>query len=115
MSASAIMRAVLLPATRTRVSRLWLLALTLATAAALPPSADAQPAAPASAATALLHADDPIRYRVEIVAPTAVAATVRAAVDLVRWQDFADMTEDLFDRLARDAVQQAGEAAATQG
>ena len=37
------------------------------------------------------------------------------AVDLVRWQDFAEMSEDLFDRLAREAVPQAREAAATQG
>ncbi len=87
------------------------LALTLAATAALSPPADAQ--APDGATS--LHADDAIQYRVEIVAPENVAATVRGAVDLIRWQDFADMTEDLFDRLARDAVPQAREAAATQG
>jgi len=93
-----------------------LLALTLATAAALPPHADAQPSAPAPAAgVTLLHPDDAIRYRVEVVAPKAIAATFASAIDLVRWQDYADMTEDLFDRLARDAVAQAKEAAATQG
>ncbi|MEO8755434.1 MAG: POTRA domain-containing protein, partial [Casimicrobiaceae bacterium] len=94
-----------------------LLALTFATAAAFPPRADAQPAAPAPARAAptLLHADDAIRYRVEVVAPSAIAPTVEGAVDLIRWQDYADMTEDLFDRLARDAVPQAKEAAATQG
>jgi translocation and assembly module TamA len=90
---------------------LWLLALTLGTTGALPPPADAQ--APTGAG--LLHADDAIRYRVDIVAPSEIAAVVRPAVDLVRWQDFADMTEDLFDRLARDAVPQAREAAATRG
>ncbi len=56
-----------------------------------------------------------MRYRVVVVAPAAVAATLNTAVDLVRWQDFADMNEDLFDRLAREAVPQAREAAATQG
>jgi translocation and assembly module TamA len=88
-----------------------LLALTLAATAALPTPADAQ--APDGATN--LHADDAIKYRVEVDAPEDVAATVRNAVDLIRWQDFADMTEDLFDRLARDAVPQAREAASTLG
>ncbi|MCC7325890.1 MAG: BamA/TamA family outer membrane protein [Burkholderiales bacterium] len=101
-----------LPASRTRVSRCWLLALTLASAVAFPTLADAQ-TAPEGAAH--LRADAAIRYRVEIVAPDAIAATLRAVVDLVRWQDFDEMTEDLFDRLARDAVPQSREAAATQG
>ena len=93
-----------------------LLALALAASAALPPGADAQTPAPApTGAAPLLHADDAVRYRVEIAAPAPIDATLRSAVDLVRWQDFADMTEDLFDRLARDAVAQAREAAATQG
>ncbi|MCC7218573.1 MAG: BamA/TamA family outer membrane protein [Burkholderiales bacterium] len=94
-----------------------LLALTLATAAALPPPcADAQAAAaePSGAATRP-QADDTVRYRVAIVAPVPVDATLRGAIDLVRWQDFADMTEDLFGRLVRDAVPQAREAAATHG
>ena len=38
-----------------------------------------------------------------------------SALDLVRWQDYADIPEDLLDLLARDAVAQAKEAAATQG
>jgi len=95
-------------------ARLWLCALTLATAGASLP-ADAQSAPPLSAAEAAPHPDDPIRYRVKVVAPSAIEATVSASVDLVRWQDFSDMTEDLLDRLARQAVPQAAEAAATQG
>ncbi len=51
----------------------------------------------------------------DIVAPAPIADAIRSAVDLVRWQTFEDMTEDLLDRLARDAVPQAREAAATQG
>lgn len=92
-----------------------LLALTFATAAALPPSADAQSSPAPSAAAPLFHADDAIRYRVEVVAPKAIEATFASAIDLIRWQEYADMTEELFDRLARDAIAQAKEAAATQG
>ncbi|MFO1413104.1 MAG: hypothetical protein U1F10_04190 [Burkholderiales bacterium] len=39
---------------------------------------------------------------------------MRAAIDLVRWQDFED-GEDLFDRLARGRGAAGAEAAATQG
>jgi hypothetical protein len=86
----------------TRQTRFWLCALTLATASA-PPSADAQSDAPPAAAESPVaaseaHADDAIRYRVKIVAPDGIAATIAAAVDLVRWQDYADMTEELLDR-----------------
>ncbi len=61
------------------------------------------------------HADDAVKYRVDIVAPGPIADAIRGAVDLVRWQNFEDMTELLLERLARDAVPQAREAAATQG
>ncbi|MCC6196209.1 MAG: hypothetical protein IT518_17270, partial [Burkholderiales bacterium] len=98
---------------RPRVSRSWFLALTLSTVAALPSCADAQGAAPASAPS--FRADDAIRYRVEVAAPAPIAEAARSAVDLVRWQGFEDMTEELFERLARDAIPQAKEAAATQG
>jgi translocation and assembly module TamA len=107
------MRPVPLVPNRPRVSRFWLLALTIWTAAALAPPASGQQAQAPSPAPR--HADDAIRYRVEIVAPAPVAAALKGAVDLIRWQDYEDMTEDLFDRLARDAVPQAKEAAATQG
>ncbi len=92
--------------------RFWLCALTFA---ALTPPSSGQPSEPVPAGTSLPSADQPVRYRVEIVAPNDVAAALRSAVDLIRWQDYAEMTEDLFDRLARDAVPQAKEAAATQG
>ena len=96
--------------------RFLLCALTLATAAA-PTSTDAQstPVAPEPPVAGAHHGDDAIRYRVKVVAPSAIESTISAAVDLVRWQDFADMTEDLLDRLAREALPQAREAAATQG
>jgi translocation and assembly module TamA len=108
------MRPALVALNRSRALQWWLCALTLWTAAALPPCADAQsPQAPAAGSAR--HADDAIRYRVDIVAPAAIADPIRSAVDLVRWQDYEYMTEDLFERLARDAVAQAREAAATQG
>jgi len=80
------------------------------------PSTSAQ-SAPSAAADeqALPHADAAIRYRVRVVAPDAVASVIASSVDLVRWQDFADMTEQLLDRLIRESVSQASEAAATQG
>jgi translocation and assembly module TamA len=100
---------------------LWFLALTLATATSLPTATDAQTPASAPADTPAPAAGEPqdtegaFRYRVTIVAPPEVEAPVRSSVDVVRWQDFADMTAGLFDWLARDAPAQAREAAATQG
>src|SRR5690242_5808197 len=94
---------------RLRVLRFWLFALTLA---ALAPLCSGQTTEPAPAGPPSNPEDDAIRYRVEIVAPGDVAAALKSAVDLVRWQDYEDMTVDLFDRLARDAVAQAKEAAA---
>jgi translocation and assembly module TamA len=91
-----------------------LLALTLSTLAALPSCADAQTEAPTASAPSR-STPDAMRYRVEIVAPAPIAAAARSGVDLVRWQGYEEMTRDLFDRLARDAVPQAQEAAATQG
>ena len=87
----------------------------LATAAASC-AASAQLAAPLVAGTESgRSATDVIRYRVRVDAPSAIAEAIASAVDLIRWQDFPDMTEDLLDRLARLAVTQAREAAATQG
>ena len=101
-------------ATRRLRARHWLCALTLATVGASLP-ADAQPTAPEPPVAAAPHADDAIRYRVVVVAPSAIESTISSSVDLVRWQDFADMTEELLERLAREAVPQAREAAATKG
>ncbi len=64
---------------------------------------------------ARLRADDVVRFHVSVVAPREVAAAVTSGVDLIRWQDFAEMTEGLFERLSAQAVPQAAEAAATQG
>jgi translocation and assembly module TamA len=101
------------------LTSLWRCTLTLAFAlatagASLPADAQVKPPdVPGAAVTH--HADDAIQYRVKVVAPDAIASTIAAAVDLVRWQDFADMTEELLERLMREALPQATEAAATQG
>jgi len=56
-----------------------------------------------------------LSYRVVIDAPSDLRATLERGLDLVRWQGFEDMTENLLDRLLREAVGQAKEAAATDG
>ena len=75
------------------------------------PSADTSAGAPA----ARRHASDTLRYKVVVVAPSELKPLVENAVDLVRWQSYEDMTELLFDRLAREAIEQAREAAAADG
>ena len=56
-----------------------------------------------------------MRYRVEIDAPRAIANVLRSALDLVRWEDYEDMTAVVLERLIREGVDQAREAAAAQG
>lgn len=60
-------------------------------------------------------AGDAFRYRVVIDAPPAIGGLIAENANLVRWQSFEDMSEALFDRLVREAVDQAREAAAVQG
>ena len=66
-------------------------------------------AAPQSTSSSTVH------YRVVIDAASEFTDVLRNSVDLVRWQSYEDMTSDLFDRLARDAVDQSREAVSTQG
>ena len=56
-----------------------------------------------------------LRYRVTIDAPKPLRDVLSASIDLVRWQTYEQMTEGLFDALARSALAQAKEAAATEG
>jgi translocation and assembly module TamA len=69
----------------------------------------------ASAPASSPPAGNAVRYRVQVVAPDAVRDVVTSSVNLVRWQDYAEMTEELLDVLAREAVPQAKEAAAASG
>ena len=115
--ASAIMRPVLLlPANRPRLVALLVSRADARDGSRTPPCADAQPSAPAPSGAATLRTPT---TRSAIASrssrPRRSRPRCASAVDLIRWQDYEDMTEDLFDRLARDAVPQAKEAAATQG
>ena len=90
-----------------------------ATAAQSADSATPAPTAGTSAGsddeTARSAGDAPFHYRVVIDAPKSVADVVKASLGLVRWETYADMTEDVFDRLARQAIDEAKEATATEG
>lgn len=84
-----------------------------ATDAAGPPAAPTSEASPPAAVRA--RAPDAVRYRATIDAPSALVPAIRGNVDLVRWQDFDDMTEALLERLLREAPAQARAAADAEG
>ena len=56
-----------------------------------------------------------IAYRVVVDAPSPLKATLERDVGLARWQAYAAMTEDLLDRLAREAIDETRFAAAAEG
>jgi translocation and assembly module TamA len=98
--------------------RIFTLALACASLPALTDlalAADPASAAPVEPPSAEHRSADAIRYRVVIDAPRELVETLTPAVDLVRWQSYADMTDDLLDRLALQAIDQAREAVATAG
>jgi translocation and assembly module TamA len=72
-------------------------------------------AAAADADTAATSPASTLRYRVVIEAPKELNEVLNEALDLVRWQGYEDMTEDLLDRLIVEALAQTKEAAATSG
>lgn len=88
----------------------WLLALTLAAAGPLIPCAIA-----AEAQTAGSGETASVAYHVIVNAPSPLKETLERDVGLVRWQSYAEMTAELFDRLARDAVDETRDAAAAEG
>jgi translocation and assembly module TamA len=100
---------------RTRPTTHRIFALTLACASACCPADVVFAAEAASSAAAEQRPSDAIRYRVVIDAPRDLVDTLTQSVDLVRWQSYADMTDDLLDRLAAQAVGQARDAVATMG
>ena len=63
------------------------------------------------------RADDvaKIAYRVIIDAPSTLKETLERTVGLARWQRYDEMTEELLDRLAREAVDEIRNAAAAEG
>src|SRR5438067_54456 len=91
------------------------LALLLLLAAARADSAE-PPASPQSTpAESSAPSAEALRYRVAVDAPAALRDVLAASIDLIRWQTYEEMTASLFDTLARKAVDQAKEAAATEG
>ena len=60
-------------------------------------------------------ADIPPAYRVVIDAPANLRQPLERGLDLVRWQAYDDMTEDLLDRLILEAIEQARDIAAVHG
>lgn len=72
-------------------------------------------ASPASNAASPAVAAEALRYRVTVDAPEPLRTTLAASVDLIRWQAYEDMTSGLFDALVRRAIDQAKEAAGTEG
>ena len=92
----------------------FLVALTLATAT-LPPADAFAADTPAEASAATSPAAPALAYRVVIDAPSSLKATLERDVGLARWQAFAGMTDDLLERLAREAVDETRFAAAAEG
>jgi translocation and assembly module TamA len=80
--------------------------LTIAATAATGIEAFAADAPPTNAA---------LRYRVTVVAPSPLKEVLERDVGLLRWQDYAEMTEEIYDRLAREAIDEARNAAAAEG
>ncbi len=87
----------------------WLLALTFATTTLFIPDALAQDV-PAETA-----APSGVAYRINVEAPSPLKETLMRDVGLVRWQGYAAMTDDLLDRLAREAIDETRNAAAAEG
>ena len=56
-----------------------------------------------------------LRYRVEVEAPEPLRGVLRKSLDLVRWQDYPNMTPALLARLASEAREQAETAARSEG
>jgi translocation and assembly module TamA len=84
----------------------WLVALTIA-ATSLPAADGLAADAPAESAA--------VAYRVTVDAPSPLKESLARDVGLVRWQGYAEMTDELLDGLAREAIEEARLAAAAEG
>lgn len=56
-----------------------------------------------------------VRYRLEILAPGDLKESIAASLDLMRWQDYPNITPELLAQLARQGVDEAREALAAEG
>ena len=102
---------------RSRTLRATLLATTCAILCCTPPADAAvpDPARPAAGAPGDAPDADAVRYRVVIDAPADIVPALRESVGLIRWQSFEDITDDLLDLLAKEAVPEARDALSTIG
>ena len=66
-------------------------------------------------ACTLARADEALRYQVEIDAPRPFTDVLRANLDIVRWSERENVTEDQLRQLARTAPEQARNILATEG
>jgi translocation and assembly module TamA len=92
----------------------WLFALSIAISSPLAADANAAEAAAVVPATS----EEPQRslsFRVTVEAPSPLKETLERDVGLVRWQRYADMTDDLLDHLAREAIDEVRGMAAAEG
>ena len=84
----------------------WLVALSIALS--FPFAADAIAADPAPLPlpppTEATGSPPALAYRVEVIAPSPLKQTLERDVGLVRWQDYPEMTVELLDRLALEAI-----------
>jgi translocation and assembly module TamA len=101
---------VLLPTPPCRFLLACVLALALVAGGRPSGAAAAEPAAPQSASAAAAGL-----YRVVIDAPSPIRETLARDVGLIRWQTYAEMTDDLLDRLMREATDETRNAAAAEG
>ena len=90
----------------------WLVALTIALSVATTTLSVADALAQETAADAPATG---VAYRINVEAPSPLKETLMRDVGLVRWQGYAAMTEDLLDRLAREAIDETRNAAAAEG
>jgi len=93
-------------ARRNRLPLPWFLALAIAATSTHAPDALAVEG-PAVA--------PPPAYEVKIDAPASLKDAITRDVGIVRWQTFGGMTDDLLERLAREAVDETRGIAATEG
>lgn len=56
-----------------------------------------------------------VSYHVEIIAPISLKSAIQESLDIVRWQDYAELTPEFFDLLVAEAKVQARDAAEAEG
>lgn len=56
-----------------------------------------------------------VRYQLKVIAPAELTDPISAALDLTRWRDYPNITPELLTQLARQSVDEAREALASEG